>query len=120
MAMRQVSYSGPLPPPDQLQAYDEDTRRIIVQMAVDEQKHSHEMNRLGLKGAIDKDKRGQRFGLTIAVVGLVAATAIAPFSAVAAGVIGALDLFGMVALFVAPRVLEGRAKPAASDQQSTE
>ena len=49
---------------------------------------------------------GQRYGLVIAVAGLAAAVAIAPFSAVAAGIIGTLDLFGMVALFVAPRILE--------------
>ena len=64
------------------------------------------MRERGLEGAIEKDRRGQRYGVIIAVAGLGAAVAIAPFRAVAAGIIGTLDLFGMVALFVAPRILE--------------
>lgn len=106
--MRQVSYQGPLPPPEQLSAYDEETRRIIVQMAVDEQRHTHEMRSTGLNGAIKKDERGQRYGLTVAIVGLIAAAVIAPFSPAAAGIIGTLDLVGMVTVFVAPRILESR------------
>ena len=101
-------YSGNLPHPEQFNAYDDNTRTTILQMAVDDQKHTHEMQKTGLVGAIEKDKRGQRYGLTIALGGFVAAAAIAPFSPVVAGIIGALDIFGMVALFVAPRVLEGR------------
>lgn len=105
-ATRHESYSGPLPHPDHLNRFDDETRRAIVQMAVDEQAHAHRMRERGLEGAIAKDRRGQRYGLVIAVAGLAAAVAIAPFSAVAAGIIGTLDLFGMVALFVAPRILE--------------
>ena len=105
---RRVSYQGPLPPLGQLNAYDEETRRIIVQMAVDEQSHTHHMNNKGLDGAIKKDERGQRYGLTTAIVGLIAAAVIAPFSPAAAGVIGTLDLLGMVTVFVAPRILDRR------------
>lgn len=77
-------------------------------MAVDEQKHTHDMRDKGLNGAIKKDERGQRYGLTVAIVGLVAAAVIAPFSPATAGVIGTLDLLGMVTVFVAPRILESR------------
>ncbi|AKJ94803.1 hypothetical protein TVD_05215 [Thioalkalivibrio versutus] len=105
-ATRHESYSGPLPHPDLLNRFDEPTRRAIVQMAVDEQMHAHRVRERGLEGAIEKDRRGQRYGVIIVVAGLGAAVAIAPFSAVAAGIIGTLDLFGMVALFVAPRILE--------------
>ncbi len=93
-ATRHESYSGPLPHPDLLNRFDDVTRRAIVQMAVDEQAHAHRMRERGLEGAIAKDRRGQRYGLVIAVAGLAAAVAIAPFSAVAAGIIGTLDLFG--------------------------
>ncbi|WP_240721632.1 hypothetical protein [Halomonas marinisediminis] len=94
---------------------------------MDDQKHTHDMQKTGLSGAIEKDKRGQRYGLAIALGGFVTAAIIAPFSPAVAGLIGALDLFGMVALFVAPRVLEERAakqnshnqKPA-EDQQTDE
>jgi len=106
-------YSGSLPHPEQFNAYDELTRSTILQMAVDDQKHTHDMQKTGLLGAIEKDKRGQRYGLAIALGGFVAAAIIAPFSPVVAGIIGALDIFGMVALFVAPRVLENRTSKSA-------
>jgi hypothetical protein len=77
-------------------------------MARDEQRHVHELRVGGLNGAIEKDKRGQRIGCAIAITGLIVATLIAPHSAIVAAIIGSLDLFGMVALFVAPRVIEGR------------
>jgi uncharacterized membrane protein len=77
---RQTMYSGPLPHAEEFNAYDEPTRRTILQMAVDDQKHTHEMQKTGLNGAIEKDKRGQRYGLAIALSGLLAATVIAPFS----------------------------------------
>lgn len=109
-------YSGSLPHPEHFNSYDEHTRHTILQMAVDDQKHTHEMQKTGLIGAIEKDKRGQRYGLAIALGGFVAAAGIAPFSPVVAGIIGALDIFGMVALFVAPRVLEGRAAKLQSDE----
>lgn len=110
-------YSGSLPHPEHFNAYDDHTRRTILQMAVDDQKHTHEMQKTGLVGAIEKDKRGQRYGLTIALGGFVAAACIAPFSPVVAGIIGALDIFGMVALFVAPRVLEVRSGKLPADDQ---
>ena len=66
------------------------------------------MNEKALNGAISKDRLGQYIGGSIAIVGLVAAAWIAQYSAVAAGIIATLDLFGMVALFVAPRLLENR------------
>ncbi|WP_230086218.1 hypothetical protein [Halomonas sp. 328] len=126
---QQTMYSGPLPHAEQFNAYDEPTRKVILQMAVDDQKHTHDMQKAGLNGAIEKDKRGQRYGLTIALSGLLAAAIIAPFSPWVAGIIGALDLFGMVALFVAPRVLEGLAarqqatkgaQPASEDDKNTD
>lgn len=116
----QTTYSGPIPHAEQFNAYDEHARQVILQMAQDDQKHTHDMQKTGLTGAIEKDKRGQHYGLAIALAGLLAATIIAPFSPAVAGLIGALDLFGMVALFVAPRVLEGRAakQRAAEDDTS--
>ncbi|WP_186764411.1 DUF2335 domain-containing protein [Pistricoccus aurantiacus] len=106
--MRHETFSGPIPPAEHLNQYDESVRRLIVQMAKDEQKHAHSMREQGLQGAINKDRRGQLLGGAIAITGLVVAAVIAPHSAAAAAVIGTLDLFGMVALFVAPRVLDKR------------
>ena len=105
-ATRQETFIGPLPPPEQLAGYDAPTRETILSMARNEQSHVHSMRLQGLNAAIAKDKRGQYIGGTIAITGLVVAAVIAPYSAVAAAIIGSLDLFGMVALFVAPRILD--------------
>lgn len=107
-ATHHQSFSGPIPPPEQLSNYPDDARQVILSMAQNEQNHSHAMNEKALNGAISKDRLGQYIGGTIAIVGLVAAAWIAQYSAVAAGIIATLDLFGMVALFVAPRLLENR------------
>lgn len=108
VAVRTASFSGPLPPPALLAQYDDHTRSIIVQMAEREQLHAHAMQSSGLNGLIDKDKRGQRFGVSIAITGLLVAGFISIYSPVAAAIIGTLDLVGMVAIFVAPRILEWR------------
>ena len=105
LAYSQASFSGPLPPPQLLAQYDSQTRRAILEMAQAEQRHAHDMDRKGLEAAVQKDRRGQRIGGGIAITGLIAAAVIAPFSPAAAAIIGGLDLFGMVALFVAPRIL---------------
>jgi len=107
---RQQLHVGPLPPPDLLNQYDDATRQTILDMASKEQAHTHAMQQKSIQGAIAKDRRGQLIGGLIAVAGLIAAAVIAPYSAVAAAIIGSLDLFGMVALFVAPRILEKRSQ----------
>lgn len=101
-------YSGPIPHPDQLNKYDESTRSHIVDMAVEAQRHTHEMQRMGMRGAILRDRVGQILGFGIAVGGLAAATLMSQTSPVAASIIGTLDLLGMVTVFVAPRILENR------------
>lgn len=104
----QEIHSGPLPRAKELNDYDEETRRAIVQMAVDEQQHTHRMQATGLDGALRKDRRGQIFGLVIALTGLAVAAFMSIFSPTAAAIFGAIDLLGMVTVFVAPRVLETR------------
>jgi len=107
-ATHHQSFSGPIPPPEQLAKYQDDARQLILNMAQSEQTHAHTMNEQALNGAIQKDRLGQFIGGAIAIVGLIAAAWIAQYSVVAAGIIATLDLFGMVALFVAPRLLESR------------
>ncbi|WP_440060560.1 hypothetical protein ACTAB0_17845 [Pseudomonas syringae] len=118
VAFKQEFFTGPLPHPDQLNVYDEHTRRLIVDMAVREQVHSHHMHSTGLSGAIWKDRIGQTFGFGIALAGLGAAAWIAQYSAAAAAIIGTLDLLGMVGIFVVPRAFEQRAASAAEQQPS--
>lgn len=115
VVMQQEMFIGPLPHPEHLNGYDEDTRRQIVGMAVRDQEHTHSMQKAGLRGAILKDRVGQLCGVLIALSGLAAAAWISQFSAVAAGIIGTLDLVAMVCAFVAPRVLERAAMKAEQD-----
>jgi uncharacterized membrane protein len=107
-ATHHQSFSGPIPHPSILEGYSEEVRNKIVEMAVKEQSHTHVMEEVSLDGAIKKDKRGQWMGFGIAVTGLLAAAFIAQFSTAVAGIIAALDLVGLVAIFVAPRLLEKR------------
>lgn len=107
-ATHHQSFSGPIPHPSILEGYSEQVRNQIVQMAVDEQQHTHMMERTSLDGAVRKDKRGQWMGFGIALSGLLAASFIAQYSPAVAGIIAALDLVGLVAIFVAPRLLEKR------------
>lgn len=116
-AVRTASFSGPLPPPGLLAQYDAETRQAIVGMAQSEQSHTHDMQARSLDGMIEKDKRGQRYGVTIALTGLLVAGWISQHSVVAAGIIGTLDLVGMVAIFVAPRILHWRGHQGASEPE---
>lgn len=109
VAFKQEIFSGPLPHPDQLNAYDDITRSSIIEMAVRAQLHAHSMQLKGLTGAILKDRLGQIFGFGIAISGLAASAWISQYSAVAAAIIGTLDLVGMVGVFVIPRAFERNA-----------
>lgn len=102
----QTSFSGPLPHPDILNQFDDETRKTIVQMAVNDQKHVHEMNQKGLSGSILKDRIGQFCGLTIALGALWVAFKTAETNPGGALMLTGFSIVGMVAVFVAPRVLE--------------
>ena len=108
--MQHQQITGPIPPPEYLAKYDEKARNLILDMGKKEQQYTHDINIKALNGAIKKDRLVQVIGGVIAVVGLAASAWIAQYSAVAAGIIATLDLFGMVALFVAPRILESKNK----------
>lgn len=110
-AMRQEYFSGPLPQARELNEYDEETRRMIVGMAAKDQEHTHLMQLTGLNGHINKDRRGQIFGLMVAFAGLATAAYVVQFSAVAASIIAALDLGTLVYAFIAPRSAKKQAPP---------
>ncbi|MFP4160627.1 MAG: hypothetical protein ACLFSK_01415 [Ectothiorhodospira sp.] len=56
--IRRELFSGPLPPADQLNHYDEETRAVILRMAEKEQAHEHDMRERSLQGAIHKTAGG--------------------------------------------------------------
>lgn len=106
--VRAESFRGPLPHPEILQQYPEDARALVLQMAQKEQEHVHTIESQRLQNAAAKDRRGQWFGLSIGLFGLFVTPIIAVFSGTAAAIIGAIDLLGLVAVFVAPRISAAR------------
>lgn len=121
IAYKETSYSGPLPHFEQLNGYDEETRRTIVTMAAKEQTHTHSMQHKGLSGAIWKDRISQFCAVSIALGGFVAAAEIAQYSPAAAAIVGSFDILAIVCAFIAPRALERivekRSTPAPSKKR---
>lgn len=96
-----AAFSGPIPPPGILHAYDDVVQNgaeRIMSMAEDEQDHRHEIER----GYLDLAKWGQRFGFVIGFGALVSGTILIALGhsvsgliallAVAGGVVGSLVL----------------------------
>ena len=96
-----AAFSGPLPPPGILHAYDEvvqEGAERIMSMAEDEQDHRHEIER----GYLSLTKWGQRFGFLIGFGALISGTyliatghsvsGLIALIAVAGGVVGSLVL----------------------------
>jgi len=95
-------------PPELLKAYPE----RIMTLAEEHAKHVMEIETKKLDADIAKEKRGQRFGLTIGIVAIVAggvtASLTAPFApsgaawpgGLAGGIIGTGGVGGLVAVFV--------------------
>ncbi|WP_191117111.1 MULTISPECIES: DUF2335 domain-containing protein [Vibrio harveyi group] len=97
-------YSGPLPPPSMLEGYDRvqfGFAERIVSMAEREQEHRHQLENRGVQGAIDKDKRSQRYalGIVIFLASLCGGLIFAGHD-IAGSVLGGTTLVGTVALFI--------------------
>lgn len=109
--IRNEYFSGPLPPPKVLADYNEivdgAAERILV-MAEKEQLHRHEMDSTALLGEINNDKRGQQFGLGIAVFfGIIALILGLTGQQWLGGIIATVDLVALVMVFVLGRGNEG-------------
>ncbi|WP_336708893.1 MULTISPECIES: DUF2335 domain-containing protein [unclassified Cedecea] len=109
MVSHETSFSGPLPPPDIISGYDKvvpgGAERIFA-MAEKEQSHRHTMDSTAVNGAINKDKRGQCMGFSIAIIILAIASVFAwRGSTTFAGTLIAIDLIGLVSVFVLGRRL---------------
>lgn len=112
-----MHYSGLLPPPHLFSQYDKKTREVMLRLVEKQQDHAHDMQRTGLVGAIEKDTRGQRYGLTVALVGLLLAIVIAFFDPKYAAIFGTIDLLGMVAVFVVPRIFHRKPENEIRDEE---
>ncbi|MBL1377650.1 DUF2335 domain-containing protein [Zobellella iuensis] len=104
---RNEVFSGPLPSPNVLSGYEKvlvGSAERILMMAEKEQQHRHVMDMTALQGEINKDKRGQQFGLGIAVLfGVMALVLGLSGQPWLGGLIATVDLVALVAVFVMGR-----------------
>lgn len=109
-------HKGPLPPAEDMAAYDRalpGAAHEIMQMAIREQSHRHEMGRADVAqrkaiadGFIKQDRLGKWLGFTIAMSVLLLACLMAVLGKEGlAVVLAGIDLLGLAAVFVTGRVL---------------
>ena len=97
-------FSGPIPAPETLAGYERIMPGLanrIVEMAEAYQRHQIGLERDQFKAATEFGRRGQWFGLGVAIVGFAAAAYLGSLGQpAAAGVVAALDLGSIVTVFV--------------------
>ncbi len=97
-------YSGPLPPPKMLHAYETITEGFaerILSMAEKEQDHRHTIENTAVNGAINKDKRSQSYALLcIIFLSVLCGGLIYLGHDVAGTVLGGATLVSLAALFI--------------------
>lgn len=103
-AIRQESFSGPIPHPELLQKYDEvkpGFAERIVSMAERQLDHRINCEDKMVDGSVDESKRGQNYGLIVALLFLAAAVFLGYFDHDwLAGVLGGGTLVALVTVFV--------------------
>lgn len=97
-------HEGPLPDPKTLGDYktiDPELVRVVVAMAEREQGQRHGFQTTALVGEIERQRRGQIFGLVVALAGLTVAGVLGVMGKeAAAGVIATIDLVGLTSVFL--------------------
>jgi uncharacterized membrane protein len=98
------SYSGPLPPPEMLKQFDEvlpGLAKIIVDRVEKQSDHRMRLEERTIFEQLSESRRGQHYGLVIGLSGLLTCAVLALMGHdTVAAVIGAMDLAGLVAIFV--------------------
>ena len=98
------SFSGPLPPPTLLKEYSdivENGAERIFQMTEKQSNHRMQLENHALREELDQSRRGQNFGFTLGLVGLILATVMAILDhEVVAGIFGTTTIVGLVTVFV--------------------
>jgi uncharacterized membrane protein len=102
-AFASSSYSGPLPPADQLLAYEKvlpGSADRLLRMAERQQEHRHELERMTVREATNRSWWGLRLGfiITIAVIGVAAAAIFTGRSLIGFGLVLA-DLAALAGVF---------------------
>ena len=107
-------FIGPVPPPEILKSYEENipgSAERLIRMAEKEQDHRHEMQKKLVDGQLnntkrfyDERKRGQIFGLTIGLIGIISGSILAfNDKQIAGSFIGTAGIGGIVSVFVIGR-----------------
>ncbi len=100
-------FQGPVPPPELLAAYEKVQTGFaerIVRMAESEQAHRHAIERAVVDGSFSEARRGQRYGLSIGVIAIIAGAVTAAMGGEVPGaIIGGGGVIGLVSVFVLGR-----------------
>ena len=111
--LQHQSWSGPLPSPAHLQAYEEvypGLAEEIVQMAKQQAGHRQEMEKTDLVGGQWSALRGQVFGFTIGMTAIVGTVWLISTGHPAYGVTGLLAaIAGLVGVFIVDKKAQGKA-----------
>lgn len=105
--VRAEFYSGPLPDAEYLERCEAlcpgFTTRVVAQWE-DQSRHRQALERVAVSAEVSAQSRGQVYGLAVALAGFgVCAYAVAVHEPTVAGVIAALDITGLVTVFVLGR-----------------
>ena len=106
-SLQQVSFSGPLPPPEILRGYETliagAAERILV-IAEEDAKHQRAIEMAALQAARAESRMGQIFGLIIGVAALgTTVAALMLGSPTVAALIGGGTVVGLVSVFILGR-----------------
>jgi uncharacterized membrane protein len=107
-SLQQVSFSGPLPPPEILRGYEtlvSGAADRILSIAEEDAKHLRQIEMAALHAARDESRMGQIFGLIIGLAAL--GTTIAALilgSPTVAALIGGGTVVGLVSVFILGRM----------------
>lgn len=102
------TFSGPLPPPDALERYDQilpGSAERILAMAERQATHRHDLEKSALRNDAREARLGQILGFLIATIAIGAGSTVALYAPqtggqIAGGLIGATGLATLVGVFV--------------------
>ena len=107
-----LSHQGPLPVPDQLEAYDRlipNGADRIMAMAEKQIQHRIDMERMIIASQQKQSARGQAFGLAIGVLGIASGTLLGMFGReLVGGLVAGSTVVTLVSVFVLGRRIQRR------------
>lgn len=99
-----TSFSGPLPPPEILEGYNNilpDGAERILTMAENQSKHRMKLEDFAVRESFRQSATGQKYGLCLGILGLILAALLAILGhETVAGIFGSTTIVGLVAVFV--------------------